>query len=1356
MSSADPEQPPDSPQGKRHWTLRNHGSDAFGHAWLEARDAMSQQLLQETTNYGICYSLSQTELLIEVMKPQQAWSQLHLLNTGVGAISFLLKEHVQQPKGISRHHEVSGNFPSQTLGVTNMANMNDPEVREKLFAEKNEMLGLTAPSPLVDEFLLLRQQAETSQPSKQCYQLEILHRKFQPLQLDLQRSAEAAMRDNASAQRLRANADPYDAHFASTRDGLSSRTASDEGGGLCLEAALAAAAADVSSFSVQALHRRLLVFPRPLQRREYLRAMQCLIYQCDDWQPHSFLQNQQGGLQTQDVAADSILHSALSEAIETFLSALPEALDLSGLSNSEAGLAGTSAAARTNSYPVSYTKVYHTTPLPSKQKVRETGSCLLTESLSFILPISVCGADEKGRQATRGSKRQYTKVKRESKVCEEFGLSAFGGPASAALAAAMASVSEANNTTGGEGDAQTRHRVAEQLLYWLLKETVAAKESDLAMSAATRTASFGSAIAQAARQQQLHQEKSIFSHLSREAWLPSPVDLRVNYMMEYLSRKQLHHVTAWLPPEQAQRLQLQGTTLTQLFQEILGSKDRQEQLLPVACLHTAEEIAFFIDDTAQKKGLVLLDHDAFPAAMTSKGSADFEFYPYLFIVPSWPVFLTLATQTLTTRLQQVPLTKSSTAVRQIRYIAKNVKPGEEATYLAARRHMMELAALLDIDLLLLDSFDSLTKENLRGAPPVAEGDLTTGFGGAATAYAPVGASHPWLLGLPAKRALGPHVTSYLLVACLLMGIDAAALQERATQLRLDWQEETRKKESLDTAADAVCRRIRKEFRQLLTDCRSCCLYRVPAESGLTADAVGVDDDVALLRNSSDLRTGLVQQMHGKKFAILCSYWDLAFSEPCASGAAATAKPLLQWAALQFQHLKAVVSGTVISDVLLAGDLISLICGFAFNGHVALESSGEQDENPRQQEVLDNSNSAAKANAWAAAAAIDARDAAPAGHRKGIIRAWLRIPVDPSEEVCCNSISTTTICTIQPRVCGVRQLREFLQQQLLAVLDLESANESPAANEPNCLRQTSEGCASSQRSGSKLGKGLTKTAAADGSVDGAATSEASIIRTAEGKKERHQPMLVICHLPKAGLLWNVLRDTQTRACVPVTSQVETPTHARRSSQDGHAASRPYGSYASLPITAIKDVVASVGISKLLLWLGEELSRPTHTVQRLIKAGGFLDATRAMTQSLFNYVKQSGPYELPFERDNQFISAGQRGCHELVGLNLEELPNENFSEFDAPSSNEDLSCIKSNRSLTNSVPLETARVFLFGSIASSTQLRTAGVAQVETFRDAEPFFKLLQGRRLSDIFMADHESDGFEDEFLHQTALKRKNC
>ncbi|KAL8452941.1 hypothetical protein Emed_001107 [Eimeria media] len=1290
MSAADLNQLPDRAQSERRWTLPHRVSETSGHGALKARGVTNQQLLQEIKTCGFCawpihgvlrpgekttvqfgfwctegsgvhssewelcvYPGSRAAILgISLPLTEPASTSIitvvAVMPTVHSPAEVLWRQQSKTRRKVASRaaHETIQQL-MQLIDVCSpeakrvCADVKDPQVRESLFVKKNESLGLAAPSPLVDEFLLLRQQAERLQPSKQCYPLVILHREFQPLQVDLHRRAELPINDNANVQRVSPCAAPYDVRFASARNTLSSETQSDEGGGPSLEVALAAAAADMNAFSVQALHRHLLVIPRQLQRREYLRAMQRLIFQCDDWQPHSFLQEQarpsaQGPLQAQNVAADSILHSALSEAIEAFLLVLPEALDLFGLSTSE---------------------------------------------------------DEKGRQATRGSKRQYSKNKRESKVCEDPGGSALAGAASAALAAAMASLSEANNNTGGGGDAQTRHCVAEQLLYWLLKEIVGAKEPDLAMSAATKTAAFGSAVAQAAREQQRQHKDSLFSHLLRETLVPSPLDLRkLEYrvhlagemalallgseagedviallqqatqredqevLMQQRLQQRLEFLQHLLPrarkgvvlclglsSEQARGLQLQDTTpLSQLFQEMLGSETQQEQMLPVACLHTAEEIAFFIEDTAQKKGLVPLQPDASPVGTASKDSADFEFSPCLFIVPSWQIFSTLATQTLTTLLQELPLAKASTAVRKIRCVAENVDLGSEANYLTVRRHMMELAALLDIDLLLLDSFDSVTEKALGGAPPIVEDDLGAGLAAAATAGAAVEASNPWLLGLPATRVLGPHVTSYLLATCLLMGIDAATLQERATQLRLDWKEETRKKESLDAAADAVCRRIRKESGQLLIDRRSCCLYQVPAETVVTTETASLDDDGALSKNSDHLLTGVAKQMHDNRVAIMCSYWDLAFSEASASATAAPAEPILQWAALQLQHLRAVISGTVISDVLLAGDLISLICGFALNGHVVLESLSKQDDYPRHHEVLDDPNSAAKANARAAGAAIDATEAAAAGRRKGILRAWLEIPRDPSEDMCCSSTGTT-ICNIQPRVSGVRQLREFLQQQLLAVLDLaeernvvirfpsevllhvepptvaESANESPAANELNCLRRNSEGCASSQRSGSKTGKGSMKAAAADGSADVAVISEGAVVRTAEEKTEKEQPMLVICHLPQARLLWNVLRDTQTSACVPVTSQVEKSTHGRRSSRDGNAAHRPYGTYASLPITAIQDIVASVGTSKLFLWLGEDLSRQTHTIQKAIKAAGFLDATGVFTQSLLRYMK-----------------------------------------------------------------------------------------------------------------------------------------
>ncbi|KAL8430279.1 hypothetical protein ACSSS7_006027 [Eimeria intestinalis] len=1235
LSAADPEEPVHRRQGKRRFTQPHQGFEAFEIGALKSVSVTNQQLLHEIETRGFC-----AWPIRGVVPPGETISvQFGCWCTGCSGVHHSEWELHVYP-GSSAISSLPLAEPASTNTITVVAVMLIFQPSAEILWQQESRTRRRQASRAAEETI-----QQLMQLRHQRYQLELLQEAFQPLRVDLQRGEEPATRDRASVSLPNAGAAPSDSNFNYLRDELCLSTAGDEGGVSSLTVALAAAAEDTSSFSVQALHRHLLVLPPQVQRREYLRTMQHLLYQCDEWQPRIFQQSQarrlaHGQLQIQNVTTDSILHSALSDAIEAFLSALPEAPDLLGLSPSE--------------------------------ELRGIESGSLNVSSSFYLLFNVCVADEKGRQVTRGSKRQFAKGKRESKMCEEPGGSPLAGAASAALTAVMASACGADNILRGEGDTQTRHCVAEQLLYWLMKEAIAAKETDLAMTAATQTAAAGSAIAEAARDRQCQQDESPVPQLLREAWLPSPVDLRVDYLTEYMSRKQLQHVTACgmalilfdekvtedvlsllqqpsqpkeqqvciqrrlqqrlgflvhllpkaqqgvmlclgLSSEQSRRLPLQGPALLcQLLREMLGSGPQHEQMLPVACLRTAAEIASFIEDRALRKEVALFQRDASTAAMASKSSADFEASSGLLIVPSWQYFFAQATETLTTLLQGFPLTNSCPAVGKIRYDTKALDLDEKANYLTTRRHMLELATLLEIDLLLLDSFKSVTQVALRGAPPLAEGDLANGLAAAAAAEAVVHASNPWLSGLPATHVLGPHVSSYLLATCLLMGIDVVALQERSSQLRSDWKEETRRKESLDAAADAVRRRMRKEFRRLTTDCRSCCVYRVAAQSPMTAGAVAPDEDTTLPRSSNHLRPGVTQQVHDTKLAVLCSYWDMAFREVCADEAAATVEPLLQWAALQFQHLKALVSGTVISHVLLAGDLINLICGFALNGHVVIEPFSQQDDDLEHREVLNNIGSVTKANAWAGAAALRATEGVASGPSEGISRAWLRIPLGFSEDVCSNSKGLMTMCSIQPRVTGVRQLREFLQHQLLAVLRLELANESLAPAELSRVRQNSDGCASSQRSGSKIGKSLTKPAAAEGFVDGIGTSDAV------EKKEKQQPKLVICHLPQARLLWNVLRDIQTSARVPVTSQVETPIHPRRS-KDGEAAPIPYGTYASLPTTAIDDVLASVGTPKLLLWLGEEMSRPTHTAQQLVKAAGFLDATSAMTQSLFSSMK-----------------------------------------------------------------------------------------------------------------------------------------
>ncbi|KAL8430368.1 hypothetical protein Efla_001133 [Eimeria flavescens] len=1186
----------------------------------------------------------------------------------------------------------------------------DPLVKEKLFFEANASRGLQAPQPLVDSFLSLRQQVDVVQGSQQYQQLELLQRTFPFL-------------------------------HGGPQKGRSSKRKECE---------------------IQ------------------------LLYACDDCPQQQLAGHVQRHLQKQFDAAVTCVYHALSSAIETFVSALPEASDPSG--------------------------------------------------------------DEKGRPGARGSKRQNNRGRRDSKGFGEPNGEATPSEASiaAAAAAAAAAASALSSRTANHVAFREGKLVAEQVLHRLLLEAVDATEMQLALHAAERAVAAGGAVAEAARLQQGQRQRQSLQQQLRQIPLPSKLDFRVHLMAEYLAKNQVNSVKAcgmavvlmdgkiseeliyllqqpnvaqeqqvsmrrmmqqrlgYLPDllakardgvllcleissQQLQRMQLQEPAcVRRLLEELvnnyllpaLSREDEQHQLLmPVACLYSSVEAACLVKEAFAKTGVCIPDNDAgFAAAKASSDSEDFDVPPCLFIVPSWQSFFNVAAGTLNL-LQYEQLASAAVRVQLNGSESPDLLKPAKLGYLTAQRHLKDLMELLKIDLVILDSLTSTKALAARNAVSIIERGANLRPSAAAGAAASAEASSPWLVNLPVTRALGPLVMSYLLVACSAMGIDADALQERAAQVATEWSEELSKKHSLDAAAATATRQTQRKLKQLATGVRSCCYCTARADEISDAATAGFERDGPPMVHDRQSALAFAEGLQPTAVAVLCMYWDSALVHSPPDAGPASLEPFLQWSGLCLQQLRAVVSGTVVSNVFLAGDLVSLVCGFALNGDIVLERQHQNRDPPCSDKVDAFGTPAAKANAFAQGAAFAATgDATLADAEWSLSRGWLRVPELLQNEIGCSGSCTTqrSSCKFTPWVCGVTQLRKFVRQELLTILNLadernvditlpseivlqvypgyppEAAAGSTPAADPSCARRTSAAGLGTQRSGNRHRRSVTKHEASDGIVEDAVASEPQAMVS-----EKEKPMLVICHLPQSKLIWNVLRNSKARAASAEDNMMQT--RARSFLHENHEHSETSGVYASLTLDAIRKTLELLRARQLVLWLGGKLTRQQEDIEASLEAAGIPDATSAMMQGFLNATEKyaKSPIRIlssvfghsVYAQGACQLSAPERTTSGLMSslvplqqvlVELEKSSKEHSSDSSAPDIRADSECGKTFAKLRR-VKLEGGSqgvdFYLFGSVASNIWQCAGARERIHVFLEEGPLFQMLQGKRIRDLCIAD---------------------
>ena len=470
--------------------------------------------------------------------------------------------------------------------------------------------------------------------------------------------------------------------------------------------------------------------------------------------------------------------------------------------------------------------------------------------------------------------------------------------------------------------------------------------------------------------------------------------------------------------------------------------------------------------------------------------------------------------------------------------------------------------------------------------------------------------------------------------------------------------------------------MQRHLELLCTDSRSCC-----CSSRTTALADSIEDNSITLTTGSLDDAGSLgplgsdaadQQARHATTAVLCAYWDQIV--PTAPGSTAAEEGpahemLLKWASVQLQKLRMLVSGTIVSNVLLAGDLISLICGLALNGDVALEINAQ--DTPRQAETLLNPQQEADAAAAAAAAKAGAEDAAEPGFPRG----WLRLCRTATAETAKPNTSgmASRSCCIHPRVYNLRQVRGFVLAHLKKILEIggycgerihmvtisksntlmlkamhlafpaakergvviqlptevllqvgpqpaapATATTGTAAEGASRGRRTSDGVGGSQRNSTKKPRGSAKVEPLEGHIED--TGAGDVSGSPASEEEKPPSVLAVCHLPPADLLWKVVFMGSSDLCVPPEGDTSNTT-ARRRSEEGMEPSRASGIYATMTQQAVDKAVASFGGPSHFLWLGDKLSRENEGIQNLLDAARTPDATVVMVESLVKAKKYS---------------------------------------------------------------------------------------------------------------------------------------
>lgn len=216
------------------------------------------------------------------------------------------------------------------------ADMNDPIARQEIFENANALLGVSASPALVDSVLLLNQQLETFGSQHRRQELELLSKSLGPL-CDETAGFEKHLPKISQARQTQATVEVGDDSPASPPSEVLATAECESGPAVPLNSQ-ASLDFSVDSFSLAALQRHLWLLPHLQKRRGCSWALSQLIYACDDRQlPQVHQQeyyvehDQQLQQRCKDGAAEALVSSLIGAAVDTFVLALPEALELAGL-----------------------------------------------------------------------------------------------------------------------------------------------------------------------------------------------------------------------------------------------------------------------------------------------------------------------------------------------------------------------------------------------------------------------------------------------------------------------------------------------------------------------------------------------------------------------------------------------------------------------------------------------------------------------------------------------------------------------------------------------------------------------------------------------------------------------------------------------------------------------------------------------------------------------------------------------------------------------------------------------------------------------------------------------------------------
>ncbi|CDI74188.1 hypothetical protein, conserved [Eimeria praecox] len=1151
----------------------------------------------------------------------------------------------------------------------------------------------------------------------------------------------------------------------------------------------------MTAFSVEALQKQIFqLSPKWREKsQECFRSLRKLLMECDDAQraiedpeewldrsPCLLLQEEQDCVS----AAEESLFLALSHSLDVFPSVFSEALEMTGLTGSESderGRQGQRSSRRQAS------KGRHDSKASEDPNGSSATAAAAVAAAAAAIAATGMGPEEEGPRTRQ-------------QVAEQLLQWLLGEAVAAAEPQLMLQAAEKTAAWGGLHAEAARRRWKQQPgdLELQLQRTPLPSHLDhrVLHMAEYLSKVQAPAVKDCTRAVVLFDGKTTDELLyllqrrptaGKRIWIQQLLQNRLGYLRDLLPQAREGVLLCLeVSPQQQQKLELQHQLLLQrLVQELVEEyllpavfgDDPQQYQVPVACLETTEDFASFVEAVAAKKGIGLVsDHlvvSGERAGQDDDTDEDVEEVPSLLIIPSWQQFFSAAAEKLDELQGELVVETSEIALVDTQSEHNEDKAplteSGKSNYLSAQRQLSKLSELLDIDFVILDSPCHVLRTAEASAAAVGEDALKDPHMVASAAAAST-ASSPWLLEGPAARALGPYVVAYLQAACLLLGIDSVALHKRAAEAVVDWREEQHKRQSLDAAAASAKRQMQRHLEPLCTNSRSCCCSNIGVtpreptkynESPLLADSMdGAGQLSAPVLDAAD------QQATHTATAVLCAYWDQVV--PTGQGTpapeeAAAEDPLLKWASFQLQKLRMLVSGTIVSNILLAGDLISLICGLALNGDVALETDVQ--ETPGQEDVLSNPHQEADTAAAAAAAAAAARAGDAASAEPGLPRCWLRLcrtaPVEGVKPSIVGAIRKS--CSIHPRVYNLRQIRSFVQAQLRTILEiakdrevviqlptevllqvdvqpaaLATAAASATAEAAPRGRRTSDGVGGTQRNSTKKPRGSAKGESLEGHIEDAGAGDAAGAPPAE--EEKQTPVLAVCHLPPADILWKVIFAESSDSGVPPEEENTNNATTRRRSEEGMEASRACGAYAGMTQQAVENAVASFGGPPHVLWIGEKLSRETEGMENLLDAAGIPDATAVMVESL---VKANNMLENSFSNpDDDFGYRAPSTDSVLLGSS---------ASFDASSSQSSMmsNCEEKRISLDNTQrKLGTEHILLFGSIArNSWAFAQKGIAKVEAFLDMEPLLQMLQGRRVKDLLLAD-------DMFLGQE--KEKHC